>query len=85
MRINAYLVRWIRQKCQRLAAERKAIAKMQESDQRYPRMFARWRPTASAVMVCWSERQELYRRGLLRTEVLGGELGEIPLGYSAEQ
>lgn len=30
MRINAYLVRWIRRKYKRLAARRKAIAKMQE-------------------------------------------------------
>ncbi|MFE5698976.1 group II intron maturase-specific domain-containing protein, partial [Streptomyces erythrochromogenes] len=51
MRINAYLVRWIRQKYERLAAKRKAIAKMQEIAQRYPRMFAHWRltPTANAV------------------------------------
>ncbi|MCC2280717.1 hypothetical protein LKL35_35805 [Streptomyces sp. ET3-23] len=53
MRINAYLVRWIRQKYKRLAAKRKAIAKMQEIAQRYPRMFAHWllTPTASAVAI----------------------------------
>ncbi|MFB7918288.1 group II intron maturase-specific domain-containing protein [Streptomyces sp. NPDC056061] len=53
MRINAYLVRWIRQKCKRLAAKRKAIAKMQEIAQRYPRIFAHWRctPTVNAVVV----------------------------------
>jgi RNA-directed DNA polymerase len=49
MRINAYLVRWIRWKHKRLAAERKAIAKMQEIAQRYPRMFAHWRYTVHAV------------------------------------
>lgn len=43
MRINAYLVRWIRQKYKRLAAKRKALAKMQEIARRYPRMFAHWR------------------------------------------
>ncbi|MEU3986738.1 group II intron reverse transcriptase/maturase [Streptomyces sp. NPDC026672] len=50
MRINAYLVRWIRQKYKRLAAERKAISKMLEIAQRYPRMFAHWRCTVAAVM-----------------------------------
>lgn len=53
MRINAYLVRWIRRKYKRPAAKRKALAKMQEIARRYPRMFAHWRlaPTASAVAV----------------------------------
>ncbi|MEV4868639.1 group II intron reverse transcriptase/maturase [Streptomyces syringium] len=50
MRINAYLVRWIRQKYKRLTAERKAITKMMEIAQRYPRMFAQWRYTVAAVM-----------------------------------
>ncbi|MFE6548232.1 group II intron reverse transcriptase/maturase [Streptomyces sp. NPDC057746] len=50
MRINACLVRWIRQKYKRLAAKRKAIAKMQEIAQRYPRMFTHWRLTADAVL-----------------------------------
>ncbi|RSO18773.1 group II intron reverse transcriptase/maturase [Streptomyces sp. WAC 06725] len=48
-RINAYLVRWIRQKYKRLAAKRKAIAKMQEIARRYPRMFAHWRRTNLAA------------------------------------
>ncbi|MGW5433851.1 group II intron maturase-specific domain-containing protein [Streptomyces sp. NPDC004059] len=30
MRINAYLVRWIGQKCKRLAGRRKALAKLVE-------------------------------------------------------
>ncbi|MER6386449.1 group II intron reverse transcriptase/maturase [Streptomyces sp. NPDC001250] len=51
MRINAYLVRWIRRKYKRLAAKRKAIAKMQEIAQRYPRMFAHWRCTSAAVSI----------------------------------
>ncbi|WP_063837888.1 group II intron maturase-specific domain-containing protein [Streptomyces sp. MUSC 125] len=38
-RINAYLVRWIRQKYERLAPLRKALAKLREIAQRYPRMF----------------------------------------------
>ncbi|WP_326601808.1 group II intron reverse transcriptase/maturase [Streptomyces sp. NBC_01800] len=52
-RINAYLVRWIRKKYKRLAAKRKALAKLQEIARRYPRMFAHWRlaPTVSAVLV----------------------------------
>ncbi|MCX4862461.1 hypothetical protein OHU11_04930 [Streptomyces sp. NBC_00257] len=41
-RINAYLVRWIRKKYERLRAKRKAIAKMGEIAKRYPRMFAHW-------------------------------------------
>ncbi|MFE2415269.1 group II intron reverse transcriptase/maturase [Kitasatospora sp. NPDC059408] len=51
MRINAYLVRWIRQKYKRLAAKRKALAKLQEIARRYPRMFAQWRISVSAVTV----------------------------------
>jgi RNA-directed DNA polymerase len=51
MRINAYLVRWIRRKYKRLAAKRKAIAKMQEIAQRCPRMFAHWRYTIAAVQL----------------------------------
>jgi RNA-directed DNA polymerase len=50
-RINAYLVRWIRRKYKRLAAKRKAVAKLREIAQRYPRMFAHWRRTTSAVAV----------------------------------
>ncbi|MET9915092.1 group II intron reverse transcriptase/maturase [Streptomyces sp. NPDC006476] len=52
MRINAYLVRWIRQKYKRLAAKRKAHAKLVEIAQRYPRMFAHWRLTTDAVLAC---------------------------------
>jgi RNA-directed DNA polymerase len=48
MRINAYLVRWIRQKYKRLVALRKAIAKMQEIAKRYPRIFAHWKWTVTA-------------------------------------
>ncbi|MCX5078639.1 reverse transcriptase domain-containing protein [Streptomyces sp. NBC_00513] len=53
MRINVYLVRWIRQKYKRLAAKRKALAKMQEIARRHPRMFAHWRltPTVSAMQI----------------------------------
>lgn len=51
MRINAYLVRWIRQKYKRLAAKRKALAKLQEIARRYPRMFAQWRISVGAVVV----------------------------------
>jgi RNA-directed DNA polymerase len=48
-RVNAYLVRWIRQKYKRLAAKRKALAKLGEIAGRYPRMFAHWRHTALAA------------------------------------
>jgi RNA-directed DNA polymerase len=47
-RINAYLVRWIRRKYKRLAALKKAIAKMQEIAKRYPRMFVQWKWTVTA-------------------------------------
>ncbi|WP_413752190.1 group II intron reverse transcriptase/maturase [Streptomyces sp. R-74717] len=52
-RINTYLLRWIRKKYKRLAAKRKALAKLQEIARRYPRMFAHWRlsPSQSAVLV----------------------------------
>lgn len=50
-RINAYLVRWIRQKYERLAPKRKAIAKFQEIAKRYPGMFAHWRTTMAISMV----------------------------------
>ena len=41
-RINAYLVRWIRQKYKRLRAEKKAIECWQGITVRYPRLFAHW-------------------------------------------
>ncbi|MEV5010814.1 reverse transcriptase domain-containing protein [Streptomyces sp. NPDC056159] len=50
-RINAYLVRWIRWKYERLAPKRKAIAKFQEIVTRYPRMFAHWRVTMAISVV----------------------------------
>jgi group II intron reverse transcriptase/maturase len=43
MRINAYLVRWIREKYRRLSRRRKAAACMQGIAMRYPRMFAHWK------------------------------------------
>ncbi|WP_406292962.1 hypothetical protein OG948_01005 [Embleya sp. NBC_00888] len=51
MRINAYLVRWIRQKYKRLKAKRKATAKLREIARRYPRMFAHWRLTVDASLI----------------------------------
>ncbi|MFE2700094.1 group II intron reverse transcriptase/maturase [Streptomyces mirabilis] len=53
MRINAYLVRWIRKKYRRLAGKRKALAKLREIAQRYPRMLAHWRfsPTQGALLI----------------------------------
>lgn len=41
-RINAYLVRWIRNKYKRLRAARKAIECWRGITTRYPRMFAHW-------------------------------------------
>ncbi len=49
MRINAYLVRWIRKKYKRLSARMKAIAKLQEIAKRYPRFFAHWPWTTNAL------------------------------------
>ncbi|MFF0067004.1 reverse transcriptase domain-containing protein [Streptomyces sp. NPDC005279] len=51
MRIDAYLVRWIRKKYKRLTAKRKALAKLQEIARRYPRMFAHWRLTTDACSI----------------------------------
>jgi RNA-directed DNA polymerase len=48
-RINAYLVRWIRKKYERLRAKRKAMAKMREIAQRYPRMFSHWPWTTASA------------------------------------
>ena len=42
-RINAYLVRWIRDKYKRLQGSKKAHRKLQEITMRYPRMFAHWK------------------------------------------
>jgi group II intron reverse transcriptase/maturase len=41
-RINAYLVRWIRRKYQRLRARRKALRCWRGIVERFPRMFAHW-------------------------------------------
>jgi group II intron reverse transcriptase/maturase len=41
-RINAYLVRWIREKYRRLKALRKAVQALKGAVQRCPRMFAHW-------------------------------------------
>lgn len=41
-RINAYLVRWIREKYRRLSRRRKALACLRGIAMRYPRMFAHW-------------------------------------------
>jgi len=47
-RINAYLVRWIRNKYKRLKGIKKAHAKLREITQRFPRMFADWQWVPSA-------------------------------------
>jgi group II intron reverse transcriptase/maturase len=43
MRINAYLVRWLRRKYKRLQGLRKALRCMREIAQAYPGMFAHWK------------------------------------------
>ena len=50
-RINAYLIRWIRNKYKRLRAKTKAFRCWRGIVQRYPRMFAHWKWTASAPAV----------------------------------
>jgi RNA-directed DNA polymerase len=47
-RINAYLVRWIRKKYERLKASKQAHRKLLEITERYPRMFAHWKWVPSA-------------------------------------
>ena len=42
-RINAYLVRWIRKKYQRLRVKKKAMKCWQGAVERYPRLFAHWK------------------------------------------
>jgi group II intron reverse transcriptase/maturase len=42
-RINAYVVRWIRDKYKRLQGSKKAHRKLREITVRYPRMFAHWK------------------------------------------
>ncbi|WP_405015235.1 hypothetical protein [Kitasatospora sp. NBC_01539] len=48
MRINAYLVRWIRKKYKRLSSLRKAIQALQAGAQRSPRLFVHWKWTTPA-------------------------------------
>jgi group II intron reverse transcriptase/maturase len=50
-RINAYMIRWIRNKYKRLRAKKKAYRCWQGIVQRFPRMFAQWKWTASAPAV----------------------------------
>jgi group II intron reverse transcriptase/maturase len=50
-RINAYLMRWIRNKYKRLRAKKKAFRCWRGIVQRFPRMFAHWQWTASAPAV----------------------------------
>jgi RNA-directed DNA polymerase len=51
MRINAYLVRWIRDKYERLRRRRKALACMRGITERYPRMFTHWKWVTTASLV----------------------------------
>ncbi|SDH03270.1 group II intron reverse transcriptase/maturase [Sinosporangium album] len=51
-RINAYLVRWIRNKYKRLQGKKKALECWRGITQRYPRMFAHW-PWTPSVPHAW--------------------------------
>lgn len=51
MRINAYLVRWIRRKYKRLDGRKRAHAKLVEIAKRYPQMFAHWPVTTDACTI----------------------------------
>jgi RNA-directed DNA polymerase len=48
VRINTYLVRWIRKKYKRLPGTRKASQCLQRIALRHPRMFAHWQWVAGA-------------------------------------
>ena len=48
VRINTYLVRWIRKKYKRLRRSQKASQCLRRITQQYPRMFAHWRWVAGA-------------------------------------
>ncbi|MEW2490442.1 group II intron reverse transcriptase/maturase [Streptomyces sp. NPDC048411] len=48
-RINAYLVRWLQAKYERLGAQMKAIKALQGAAQRHPRLFAHWRWTPTSA------------------------------------
>jgi group II intron reverse transcriptase/maturase len=50
-RINAYLLRWVRNKYRRLRARRKAQAAWNEVTQRYPRLLTHWAWTAAIPQV----------------------------------
>jgi RNA-directed DNA polymerase len=50
-RINAYLLRWVRNKYRRLRARRKAHSAWNGVTQRYPRFFAHWAWTAAIPQV----------------------------------
>lgn len=50
-RINAYLVRWIRNKYKRLRAKKKALRCWRGITERYPRMFAHWTWVSSVPRV----------------------------------
>jgi RNA-directed DNA polymerase len=51
MRINAYLVRWIRDKYERPRRRRKALGCMRGITERYPRMFAHWKWVTAVSLV----------------------------------
>jgi hypothetical protein len=51
LRVNAYLVRWIREKYKRLSRRRKAFECMQGIAVRYPRMFAHWKWVTAASLL----------------------------------
>jgi RNA-directed DNA polymerase len=48
VRINTYLVRWIRKKYKRLRRPQKASQCLRRITQQYPRMFTHWRWFAAA-------------------------------------
>jgi RNA-directed DNA polymerase len=50
-RINAYLLRWVRKKYERLRARKKAMQCWRGAVERYPRMFAHWKWVPSVPRV----------------------------------
>ncbi|MBV9026932.1 MAG: group II intron reverse transcriptase/maturase [Streptomycetaceae bacterium] len=52
MRINAYMVRWIRNKYKRLRSVKKAVRALRQAAERQPRMFQHWRWTTN-ISLAW--------------------------------
>ena len=75
-RINAYVMRWIRNKYKRLRTTKKAKACWQRITRQHPRLFAHW----AWVHGSWRSDQEPGDERLSRRDLWEPE-GETPSGY----